>query len=238
MPAPAALRSKVGTPAINVSAVVLCAMLWVPHGIAAPMAGDAYVYRVTNGYNREIVGFLRHEVTSATTTRGTVVSVTTEQNALGLPRTEILTTVGQWLRRPLDNHGAPVEYAFSPALPVVPPAVEGKTWSIRVHAEAAGDSRARSVRVDGEVLGHEKITVPAGTFDTVKIRRTIYPGDTEYFRTETQITEVDWYAPALGRSVRTDTRSRWRQPGCRLGNCEYRGDWHVLELTEVVTAKH
>jgi hypothetical protein len=53
--------------------------------------------------------------------------------------------------------------------------------------------------------------------------------------TETQIFEYDWYAPALGRSVRTETRSAWgdTRSGCLRGaRCDYRGDWHIYELAE------
>ena len=82
------------------------------------------------------------------------------------------------------------------------------------------------------MLGNERVRVPAGEFDTVKIHRIIYPGDPGNFRTETRIDETDWFAPALGRSVRTETNSSWEEP-CGRRYCTYRGDWHLRELTEV-----
>ena len=204
--------------------------------VAAPAAGDAYVYRVINRYNGETVTHLRHEITSATTTHDVVVTVTPDSPLPALTRTEILTLDGQWLRRPLDSHGLATDYEFSTPLPAVAFPNHGKSWSIRVNARVDGDAKSRSVRIDGEVLGNERIRVPAGEFDTVKIRRFIYPGDAGDFKSETHIFETDWYAPSLGRSVRTETRSSWRTTqGCRRGLCDFRGDWHVIELTELLT---
>lgn len=209
------------------------------HVEAAP--GDVWVYRVINAYNRETVGHVRHERAAASTAQREVLAVTVDDRALGLDRTEMVAPGGQWLRRPLDNHGIPVEYDFfSTPLPAVQATLAtGQSWSARVPARVAGETRNRSVRVDGRVLAAERIRVPAGEFDTLKIDRVIYPGDSDYFISETRIYEIDWYAPALGRSVRTETRSTWRdtRSGCRRAeHCTFRGDWHVYELIEVTTA--
>ena len=203
---------------------------------ATPAPGDAYVYRLLNGYNGETAGELRHEITAASTAQGLVVAVTADKPSLGLSRTEIHTPDGQWLRHPLDSHGISTDYEFSTALPALVTPAAGKSWSVRVNAKVAGENRIRSVRIDGDVQGHERIRVPAGEFDTVKIRRIIYPGDAGDFKTETRIVEIDWYAPALGRSVRSETRSNWQQL-CHRGYCDYRGDWNVLELTEARAAR-
>lgn len=213
------------------AASILCA--W-PTAAAAQTA-NAYVYRVINGYNNETVGHVRQEIAPATTAQGQVLSVTVDNAALGVARTEMYTPDGKWLRRPIDNHGRPVEYDFSSALPAVPPTASAPSWSVRVPARVAGEDKNRSVRIDGRVLGNERIRVPAGEFDTVKIQRVIYAGDSEYFRSETSIFEIDWYAPTLGRSVRTETRSVWRDwhSGCRRWErCDFRGDWFVFELAE------
>lgn len=220
--------------------LLVAAMMSVPRSIAATSPGDTYVYRVINGYNHLTVGHVRHEVTPAAPSRGQVTAVTVDNAALGQSRTESVDEDGRWLRRPLDNHGIAVGYDFIPSLPTVQPSLApGQSWSARVPAKVSGEDKNRSVRVDGRVLGPERIRVPAGDFDTVKIQRTLYAGDADYFISETRIFEVDWYAPSLGRSVRTETRSEWRdtRSGCRrAAGCDYRGDWHVFELAEVQAA--
>ena len=212
--------------------------LYTPRVTAAP--GDAYVYRVINAYNKETVGHVRQELTSATTAQGQVLSVSVDNAALGVARTEMYTPDGRWLRRPLDNHGMPVEYDFSAALPAVQPSLApGQSWSLRVPARVAGEARNRSVRIDGKVLGNERIRVPAGEFDTVKTRRAIYAGDVDYFISETLIYETDWYAPALGRPVKSESKSSWLDTSrCTRGGCPtFRGDWNIFELAEISAAK-
>jgi hypothetical protein len=157
------------TPARMLGVITAAAAFCVPISLAAaaPAAGDVYVYRLVNGYNRETIGYLQYEFTAATTAQGSVVSVTGDTPSLALPVTEIQTQDGQWLRHRLDNHGIAVDYEFTPALPsLMPPLAPGKSWTVRVNARVAGDTRNRSVRIDGDVLGQERIRVPAGEFDT------------------------------------------------------------------------
>jgi hypothetical protein len=225
-------------PLATTAAVLAVAALLSTSANAAPAQGDIYVYRLVNGYNQETVGQVRYEVASVNANQ-MVFSVTSDKPSMGVERTEIYTQDGNWLRHTLDNHGIPVDYEFAAAYPAyVFPLDVGKSWSVRANAKIPGGYGDRSVRVDGEVLGKERIRVPAGEFDTVKIRRIVYPGDAGNFRTETRIVEIDWYAPTLGRTVRNETRSNWREQfSCRRGYCDVRGDWNVFELVEVHAAK-
>ena len=219
----------------------LAALLVGPGGpaIAATelASGSAYVYRLVNGYSKEVRGQLHYRVDKVDPA-GYTVSVSPDNSAAGFARTEIYTKEGNSLRRLLESHGQKVEYVFASAYPAYAfPLDPGKSWSTRVSATVPGKSGVRSVRVDGTVLGRERITVPAGEFDTVKVRRLTYPGDPESFRTETQIVEFEWYAPALGRAVRTEVRSQYMDMsqcggGERGGNCLFYGDWDIYELVK------
>jgi len=106
-----------------------------------------------------------------------------------------------------------------------------------INAINTATGRRNSVRVDGEVLGAERITSPAGAFDTVKVKRRVYAGDFAGAKSETNITETDWFAPALGRPVRKETNSGYMdQQRCsdEMSACtQVRGAWLVLELVEV-----
>jgi hypothetical protein len=207
--------------------------------VAAPVEGEKYVYRIVNGYNNEVRGQLYYQV-GKVDPNAYIVSVTPDSPWGGVDRTEIYTTDGNWWRRPLASHGQNVEYVFKSAYPAyVFPLEQSKSWSVRVNAMVPGDARTRSVRVDGTVLGRERIRVPAGEFDTFKVRRLVYAGDADARYAETKIIEFDWYAPALGRSVRTDTKSEyidsWSCGGGRRGgggSCLYRGEWEVFELVD------
>ena len=211
----------------------------MPRGVPTllPAPGDIAVYRVINAYNGEPRGEIHYRVEKVDAGR-VFVSVTPTSPSDGLPRTEMYTPDGNWLRHPVVNHDVPVDYEFTPPYPAYPfPLEVGKSWSTRVGATNAAMGRRNSVRVDGRVVGVERVTTPAGSFDTFKIRRQVYGGDWDGFLAETNIREVDWYAPALGRTVRTERSSTWidrsRTTGGGLfgqGFMEMRGDWSVYEL--------
>jgi hypothetical protein len=128
----------------------------------------------------------------------------------------------------------PVEYTFSPAFPAyVAPLDAGQSWSTRVSATDPSTGRRNSVRVDGDVVSRERITTPAGSFDTIRVKRRVYAGDWEPFKNETNIDVTEWFAPALGRAVKTDRKSGYidQQRCATRGACTLtRGDWFVYEL--------
>ncbi len=194
--------------------------------------GDAWVYRLSNGYNNEVRGQIRYQVEKIDAGR-TVVSATPDNPSLGQAYTVVYTKEGNWLRHPVASHGQSVEYEFATAYPAyVFPLQPDKSWSLRVNAAVPATGKISSVRVDGTVLGAERIRVPAGEFDTIRIRRLVYAGDWDYSRRETNINETDWYAPVLGRVVRSESKSEWQDLSqCGKNGCPpVRGDWNVFEL--------
>jgi hypothetical protein len=208
-------------------------------GVASAATGDAYVYRISNGYNNEIRGKVSYRVDKMEADR-VEVAVTTDTPSAGSARTEIYTKNGSWLRHPLVNHDQVLEYEFATALPVYgPPGDTGGSWSVRVDAVDPATGQRNSVRVDGEVLGSERITVPAGTFDTIKVMRRVYAGDWDGFKRETRSVDIDWYAPALGRPVKSESKSEWQDTSrCGRGGCPwFRSDWNIFELAEINPAK-
>jgi hypothetical protein len=203
----------------------------------SPAVGDSYVYRFVNGYTKEVRGQLLCHVDKVDSNT-IIVSVTPDSAAAGLQRTEIYTKEGNWLKHQVESHGGQAEYEFGTAYPAyVFPLDPGKSWSVRVNATVAGERKTRSVGVDGTVLGSERIRVPGGEFDTIKIRRVVYAGDWDYFLTETNIVEYEWYAPVLGRAVRTEVRSEYYDWRRSRPFQQQRGDWNVFELVEVRAAK-
>ena len=174
---------------LKISAPILAAMLAAGGATGALAAtGDTFVYRVSNGYNNETRGTISYRVEKVEANR-VEVAVTTDTPSAGVARTEVYTKDGNWLRHPLVNHDQLRDYEFATALPVY---ADGGSWSVRVNAVDPTTGKRNSVRVDGEVRGSERITVPAGTFDTIKIMRRMYAGDWDGFRQETNIVETDW----------------------------------------------
>jgi hypothetical protein len=229
-PAPAQRLYRFGLFATLTAATALATASVQYAEAAPPVAGDTYVYRIVNGYNNETQGQISYRVDKAEADR-IVMSVTTERPGVQLATTEIFTPDGKWLRHPVINRDQPVEYEFAPAYPSYEfPLEPGKKWSTRVDAKNPASGKRNSVRVDARVSGAERIRVPAGEFDTIKIIRTVYAGDAELPKQETTITETEWYAPSLGRSVRLASNSGYVDSSLFYQYAFVRGDWNIFEL--------
>jgi hypothetical protein len=217
----------------SIRSIVFGALMLSQPALAAPAVGDTYVYRIVNAYNSEVIGQVTYKVDNINSGQ-LMLAVSPDRPSLGAPYTEIIASDANWLRRPLINHDVPVDYNFSPPFPAyVAPLDPGKSWSTRVNATNPATGRRNSVRVDASVLGSERITTPAGAFDTIKVKRKVYAGDWEAFVNETNIDETEWFAPALGRAVKTDRKSAYidQQQCARRGACTpTRGDWFIYEL--------
>jgi hypothetical protein len=124
---------------------------------------------------------------------------------------------------------------FDPPLRALPfPLVPGAT--LRQDVIALTGSRARAVVMRLRVGGWERIAVPAGIFDALRVDRDLWLGDHDFHRTETRRIETDWYAPEIGALVRCSEDSAHQdllagRP--RFGPALIRrGDWRVRELLE------
>jgi hypothetical protein len=138
------------------------------------------------------------------------------------------------LEHPLTNlqrfHYAPEFPAY--AYPLEP----GKTWYRVVTATDPVTRNIYKVHTRGKVLGWERIRVPAGEFDALKVERYVYAGNSDGFRSQETIVETDWYVPSLRRAARSQGWSEHfdNSKGGGDGGGEYplriRGDWLVAEL--------
>lgn len=190
--------------------------------------GDEWVYGFHDGYTRLPRGTIRYRVTAVRDD-----AITVEVGKGERRTTEVYTRDLNWRERPMTNLQ---DFRYDPPYPALPfPLAAGKTWRAYVQATDPVTGRVNRVRVDGEVLGWERVRVPAGEFDALKIRRLVYAGNFDFSRGEEQITEIDWYAPRAGQVVRRESLSHHLDTsrGCDddRGDCQViRGDWNVLEL--------
>lgn len=139
---------------------------------------------------------------------------------------------------PMENDQV---YTFNPPLLLLPfPLHARQHWRVAATGTRSdagsgvyGADRRTATRVYGDVTGWQRVTVPAGTFDTLRIERNIYLGDWDYMRSQTYITETDWYAPSIGRIVRHEESSGYRNyasSGPHSDDDWIRNDWLVYEL--------
>jgi hypothetical protein len=92
------------------------------------------------------------------------------------------------------------------------------------------------VHTRGKVVGWERVRIPAGEFDALKVRRYVYAGNSDARRTQEEIVETDWYVPAIRKAAVMEGSSQHfdNSRGGGDGGGEYperiRGDWLRAEL--------
>ena len=200
-------------------------------GPTAVKVGEFWEYRVTDAYTGFDRGTYRYEVTEVVGNR-IVVDVTH-----GGQHVDRVVYSAGWngIDAPLTNLP---HFHFNPAFPAyVYPLEPGKTWYTIVNATNPITRATYRVHTRGKVVGWERIRVPAGEFDALRIQRYVYAGNSDARRTQEEIVETDWYVPAVRRAAVTEGASQHfdnSRGGGGDGGGEYplriRGDWLRAEL--------
>lgn len=177
----------------------------MPATVPAPevKVGDTWTYRVQDGFSGLPRGEQRHEVIAVGPGQIRVAGAVERGDG-----NQIYDREWSWLRRPATNLQT---FEYSPAYRAFDfPLAPGKRWRSRVTATDPADGRRFPVWIDGAVLGWERVKVPAGEFDALKIERYVYIEYWEYaVRGRSIIYESEWYAPAVKQSVRREARSEY-----------------------------
>lgn len=204
-----------------------------PASLPAPQVkvSDYWEYAVRDGYTGIARGIHRYEVVRSDTA-GVTVQVTSEGLLL-----DTLVYAPGWNGRemPLPNtqrfRYEPTYEAY--AYPLAP----GKTWRTVVRSTDVATGRTYNTHIHGKVVGWERISVPAGQFDALRIEREVFAGNVNARRTQEEIHEIDWYAPSVRRTVRSQATSQHfdNSRGGGDGGGEYPlrilGDFLIAELT-------
>lgn len=199
---------------------------------AAPQVkvGDYWEYSVYDGWTKLPRGIYRYDVVRVDA-GGVVVQLSND----GLLRDTLVYAPG-WNGRelPLTNTQ---RFRYDPTYTAYDyPLEPGKQWRRVLRSTDVATGRTYNTHVYGKVLGWERIRVPAGDFDALKIERSVFAGNMEGTRTQEEIREIDWYVPSVRRAVRTSTDSQHfdNSRGGGDGAGEYplrvRGDFLIAEL--------
>jgi hypothetical protein len=163
----------------------------------SPAVGDSWTYQYTD-VRKGVKGNLNRVEVAAIDNAGVHVDVRRADGAT--PPVRQLFSADM---NPIDRgamHFAPSFARF--AFPLTP----GKEWS----AEATGDNQklGKQLRytIKGKVLDWEKIKVPAGEFDAIKVVVDArYRGETAGGKDDTgQLTETVWFVPEINNFVKLD----------------------------------
>ena len=194
-----------------------------PLPIPTLRAGDRWTYRLIDRYNGGDLGRTRVTVTAV----APEIVLRIEPGDGGAPLEE------RWVRPwvALVDAGFDSTIAFESPMTVVPPAA-------RVGQSIRETSRYRSDRSSGRLLwqqrvtvaGWERVRVPAGTFDALRVERLVQLEHPDRFRLDADRNETLWYVPQVGRWAMREWTGTF-MPGAptpRFGRA--REDWVRWEL--------
>jgi len=178
----------------------------MPGQVPAPeiRVGDSWTYSVRDGFTGLGRGSQHYRVTGADGAQ-IVVAVSREGTE---DEIRVYDRQWSWLKHPATNLQS---FNYSPPYPVFDfPLAPGKRWKMRLTATDPVDGRRFPLTIDGTVLGWERVKVPAGEFDALKVRRTVFFDYWEsVVRGRSEIVETDWYAPVARQAVRRETTSQY-----------------------------
>jgi len=197
---------------------------------AAPRVkvGEYWAYAVRDRYTGSPRGLYRYTVSRVDPDR-VVVDLTHDDARVD---TFIYTPDWRGLEHPLRNTK---RFRYSPAFPAyVFPLYPEQTWRRIVSSTDVETGRSYRTHVHASVREWRRIKVPAGEFDAIEVRRRIYAGNSEYFKLQEEIDEIDWYAPSIGQVVASEGNSSHLDTSRTTGRFEtpmrVRGDWLIAEL--------
>lgn len=92
----------------------------------------------------------------------------------------------------------------------------GKTWQAKLETTTTTGARLRS-DLETKVVGVEKVDVPAGSFDTFKIEQAGWINGVT-FAGSLRMQQLTWYAPSIGRVVKSEYKDWSGSPLPRAHN--------------------
>jgi hypothetical protein len=225
-------------------AAALASVQAIAQEIAVPppfQPGMAWSYRQREEVSGQETGVMRFEVVAVAADRLTVdVALTGEESV-----SERWDNAGNWAQTGTRGWawlarlgGASKRVAFTPPLALYRfPLQPGKSWVETTRAVDPESGRSTEVRVFAKAIAWEEVTVPAGKFNALKVRRAIVPQDADATRSRTTVTLIDWYSPQVAGPVKRicdwEHNDYRRAPADQL----VRGLRLRLELAEFVPAR-
>jgi hypothetical protein len=188
--------------------------------------GDRWRYVLINRYNNLAMGEVTVQVTAVTP----LIRLSIDRGADKPLVEEIYTDPWSVLLESIYS-GEPIR--FNAPMPVVPQGASTglslKSDTRYTTAPVTSNEYAWSQRLS--VQGWEKVTVPAGSFDALRIVRLIDFVHPDLFRNYPTRTDIAWYSPQVGRWVKRDWTGDYLTPDLAPRGGRAREDWIDWQLT-------
>jgi hypothetical protein len=176
--------------------------------LRAPAVGQRWTYRKLNFFNGSDLGTVQESVAAV----GATIDIQRVAGG-GALADEKHAAWGQLLRDPAWDY----PMTFEAPVPLWPtPLAPGARASLETRYRVDGGSVRFWIQVYSQVRNWERITVGAGTFNTLRVERNIRIEHQDHLRAETTRRDVMWIAPEVGRWVARETSGTYRMQGQRM----------------------
>lgn len=202
-----------------------------PAAAAAPIirVRERWVYDEINCYNGELNGRLKVEVTEANPNYRVRLQLDTRPQSLC---EEIYHANWAVLRE--CHFDAPIQFD-EPVPTLTRVLAPGAQERLVTYYRTDQSERRYRWQMAVDALGWERLAVPAGEFDCLRIVRRIWFTHFDFFRLNSERIDTLWYAPRVNRWVQREWTGQYTIPGGRRGT-RGREDWVRWQLREHIAA--
>jgi hypothetical protein len=187
------------------------------------MLGQSWQYKKLNQYNSQVMDVITDQVTQISQQQVTISRTSGQGNDLGQ---EIQLPWGQVIR---DCDWDYVQGYQNPIPWVLGVSGQNLSTGIQTTYQVNNSSYVLPIQISMQQIGWERVIVPAGTFDTIRVERFIRFQHNDKTRLDPIRTDQYWFSPELGRWVIRETNGRYLTvSGSR--RIDYREDYLRYEL--------
>jgi hypothetical protein len=171
----------------------------------APVVGQSWTYRQLNFFNGALVDVVEETIASV----GSPIVVARKSASGRVLADERHVSWGQLWRESAWDY----PMTFEAPVPLWPAEwVPGRRQRVVSHYRLDGGSVRYRIQVQCVVHGWERVTVGAGTFDTLRIDRDIRLAHVDHSRRSTVRRDTMWLSPEIGRWVVREISGRYWEP--------------------------
>jgi hypothetical protein len=190
--------------------------------------GDRWRYREINQYNGIANGEVMAELVSVTP-----MLRVKRVHSSGQPKTDEVY-VDAW--RVVEEPSYDVPISFAQGMPLLPtPLAVGTAEHSQTYYRVAPYEREYFWSVQTKAQAWERLRVPAGDFDCLRIERLIRFSHHDTFRYSSERWDTLWYSPQVNRWVQREWSGYYIMAGGRRGG-RAREDWVRWQLLDYIPA--
>jgi hypothetical protein len=178
--------------------------------VRMPAMGQNWTYSKFNFYNSQLLDTVKEEVVSLN--GGIRISRRSKNNVDA--GDEFQPVWGQVKQDPYWD----LLQTYEAAMPLwLDDFTVGTSQSTDTHYQSGTSSFRYWISAKTTVTGWEKVAIPSGTFETLRIEKFIRLTHPDFNRLDTVRRDTMWLAPEIGRWVARETNGEFRLPGRRGG---------------------